>query len=265
MSNVFILTYCRNMDLFYGTELIFKSLRIGFPNAEVVVVDNSSLPEAREKIESLARGNDCRFQQLSGKGTQHHDFIQDTISGLANNGAGGSVVFLDPDICFWENCEDFEFDGLVAGKLIQPFHDSVTKTRTMPRLHTSFLWIPDVRKLAEAIRKARVNHFDFHPFLPYSFVFNGKWYRYDTGASLYAAFSDRVSRFTEKHLNRYDHIFCGSHIDWLLASYDSEIREFMLDVHERAKRGDIKSLRGIWRRQNERLGDTVQAVRTERG
>jgi len=239
------------MGLFYGTELIFKTLRVGFPNAEVHVVDNASLPEAREAIESLARENECQFQQVSGKAIQHHDFIQDTILGLANNGTVGPVVFLDPDICFWESCEDFSFDGLVAGKLTRAFHDSVTKTLTMPRLHTSFLWIPDVRKLGEEIRKARVNHFDFHPFTPYSFVFNGKWYRYDTGASLYAAFSDRVSRFTENHSNRYDHIFSGSHIDWLMASYDPGLRKFMVDVHARAKRGDVESLRGIWRKQNE--------------
>ena len=51
--NVFILTFCRNLDLFYGTKLIFETLRVGFPNAKITVVDNASLQKVRGEIESL--------------------------------------------------------------------------------------------------------------------------------------------------------------------------------------------------------------------
>ena len=30
---VFVLTFCRKLELLYGSELIFRTLRVGFPNA----------------------------------------------------------------------------------------------------------------------------------------------------------------------------------------------------------------------------------------
>ncbi len=250
VATVFILTYCKNLELFYGTELIFKTLRVGFPNANIVVVDNSSIPDARAQVEVLAKGNDCHFEQIPEPGVKHHEFIQNTIFSMAADAtAAGPVVFLDPDICLWDSCEEFEFDGLIAGKLIGGFNDNITHTHTMPRLHTSFMWIPDVRKLRDEIWKLKVRYFDFQPFLPYSCAMGGVWYRYNTGASLYAAFSDRVSHFTPEHLDHYDHIFCGSHIDCLYPLYDPATRQRMTEIHRNAKEGNLHALKGIWKRQ----------------
>jgi len=71
------------------------------------------------------------------------------------------------------------------------------------------------------------------------------WYRYDTGASLYMALPDKISTFTEEHLSYYDHIFSGSHINYLKPLYSDEVRELMLEVHSHAKKGNLKALRGI--------------------
>jgi hypothetical protein len=251
MINVFILTFCRNLDLFYGTELIFKTLRIGFPNARVQVVDNASLPETRAEIASLARQNDCSFQQLQA-GIQHHDFLQNTLRAAAEDfNPDVSVVFLDPDICLWDSCEHFSFDGLAAGKLFARFHCSITHTITMPRLHTSFLWIQDPQRLMAYIRKLKIKYFDFDPFSPYSCKINDSWYRFDTGASLYAAIPERLSNFTEEHFRCYDHLFCGSHFDFLYPLYDDSAKKMMLEIHNNAKAGNLRPLRGIWRYQHE--------------
>jgi len=251
-ANVFILTYCRNMELFYGTDLIFKTLRVGFPNANVVVVDNASIPEARTAVEVLAKENDCVFEQIPTPGIQHHEFIQNTLSAVADDSAcEGPLVFLDPDVCLWESCEDFDFEGRIAGKLIIGFNDSITQAVMMPRLHSSFLWIPDARELQNTIRKIRTTHFDFEPFASFSFVLEGTWHRYDTGASLYAAIPDRVSYFDEQHLNRFDHLAAGSHIDLLYPHYNSTIREMMADIHKNAREGNLQALKGMWRHQKE--------------
>jgi hypothetical protein len=94
MINVFILTFCRNLDLFYGTSLIFKTLRTGFPNARVTVTDNASLPETRAEIASLARQNDCIFHQLQPPGIQHHDFLESTLRATDDDSKiDGPVVF----------------------------------------------------------------------------------------------------------------------------------------------------------------------------
>ncbi len=144
MINVFILTYCRNTELFYGTELIFKTLRVGFPNARITVVDNASIPEVRDEIELLAKENDCLFEQILEPGLKHHKFIQNTIRDIANDKSlkNGPLVFLDPDICFWDSCEDFSFDGLIAGRLLGSFNEIVAKTLTMTRKHASFMCFP---------------------------------------------------------------------------------------------------------------------------
>jgi len=154
-------------------------------------------------------------------------------------------VFLDPDVCLWDNCEDFTFSGLIAGRLNGGFNDNVTKTLTVPRLHTSFLWIPDARALQGEIRKMRARHFDFEPFMSFSFRLNDTWYRYDTGASLYMAIHDKVSLFEEEHLTYYDHIFGGSHKNNLLFRFSPEERELYMEVHSYAKEGNLKALKGI--------------------
>jgi hypothetical protein len=247
--DVVILTFCRKLELFYGTELIFRTLRVGFPNATVTVVDNASLPEVRGEIERLARAHDCRFRQIPGPASlPHHQFIERTI---ADAGASGPrpLVFLDPDLCLWASCEEFEFDALMAGKLIDAHEDDMYECVTMPRLHTSFLWIPDPAQLQAEIDRIRTRHFDFHPFLSFSTKLGDAWIRYDTGASLYAAISGRVASFTARHLDRYDHLFGGSHLDLLDPHYSDEMRGMVRRIHRLAKEGDLAPLRGIWRQQ----------------
>ena len=113
---VHILTFCRNVELFYGTQLVFKTLRIGFPNADITVVDNASLPTARVEIKAMAQETGCRFEQIESHCIQHYEFIQNTIRKAANDTTvNGPLIFIDPDVCFWSSCEDFEFDGLMAG------------------------------------------------------------------------------------------------------------------------------------------------------
>ena len=162
---VFILTFCRKADLLYGSTLLFKTLRVGFPGAAVVVVDNASIPEARAEIAPLARDADCRFLQVEGVPVEHHDFLSDVLEAMAGDDAPrGPVVFLDPDVCLWSCCEGFAFDGLMAGRFIRPFTMATTGALMLPRLHTSFLWVPDARRLWARIAAIKAVHFDFDPF-----------------------------------------------------------------------------------------------------
>jgi len=248
--NVFILTYCRRLDLFYGTELIFKTLRTGFPSARITVVDNASLPDARAAIAGLARATGCAFRQLPDPGIPHHEFIDRTLDEMAANDAG-TLVFLDPDLCLWSSWDDLEFPGLMAGKLIDIYDDEVMRCVTMPRLHTSFLWIPDARELSEEIRQIKSAHFDFDPFRSFSVKLGDAWIRYDTGAALYAAIPDRVSAFTTDHMDRFDHIFGGSHLDLLQPHMSEPLQDMMGRVHQHAREGNLEALKGIWRYQDE--------------
>lgn len=243
-ATVFVLTYCRNVELFYGTELIFKCLRTGFPNANVVVIDNASLPEVKPEIEALAKDNDCHYEEIPAPGVVHHQFIQNVISAMAEDESGDApLIFLDPDIYLWNNCEDFEFDGLIAGRLVGGIGDEITQSYTMPRLHTSFMWIPSARKLQDAIWKLKARHHDFEPFQSYTSLIGEMWYRYDTGAGLYAALGGKVSIFKKKHLDRYGHLYGGSHLDIILGIYDLKTKKMMLEIHKHAKDGNMQALK----------------------
>lgn len=246
---VFVLTYCRKIELLYGSELIFRTLRVGFPNARVSIVDNASLPEARPRIAALARENECEFRQIDGPGTVHDRFLEETLASVAE-ADGGPLVFLDPDLCLWGSCEDLDFEGLIAGKMVTAHEDPRLQCVVMPRLHTSFLWIPNPRRLRDEIERIRSFHFDFRPFLPFSVKLGDAWIRYDTGASLFAALGERVSAFGERHLDLYDHIFCGAHIDMHEASWNEEMRELMLRVHRDAREDNLEAIRGVWREQD---------------
>lgn len=98
--DIYILTFCRNPSQLYGTLLVFPSLRMAFPNAEVHVIDNCSIPFARSAVRQATQQVGGHFTQLEQehKHQQYLDYV------LANH-SEGPVVFLDPDIHFWK-CVD---------------------------------------------------------------------------------------------------------------------------------------------------------------
>ncbi len=248
---VLILTFCRKADLFYGTSLIFNTLRAGFPTARIIVVDNASLPELRGTIASFAHRTGCEHFQIEDPCIDHPEFLDTALGAFAKSEHGeNALVFLDPDVCLWENCEGFEFDGLMAGRLYRAFRPEITQTLAMPRLHTSFLWIPNARRLREAIAECQRYHYDFRPFDTWSTRLGGRWCRYDTGASLYAVLGNRMNAFTEEHLNCFDHIFSGCHIDWLEKALDQPTLDLFQTIHERAREGDLAALRGVGQLQD---------------
>jgi len=261
--NVFILTYCRNPALLYGSLLVFRTLRGGFPNARVQVVDNASLPEAREEIARAAKETGCTFQSLAEPGIAHGSFIERKIAEVAQASAGDPrAVFLDPDVCLWRNCEVLEFEGLAAGLLVEAYNDEVMQCVTMPRLHTSFLWINHAARLMQKIAALRRLHIDFQPFLPYSAKLGDMWLRYDTGASLYAAMPEECRAFDPSHLEYYDHIYAGSHFDYWQGKHVDDLQRMMDDAHAAAKAGDLAALKGLWRRQSELWYRNTRIVRT---
>lgn len=260
--DVFILTHCRKAELFYGTSLVFKTLRTGFPNANVRVVDNASLPGFRASIAQLAKEAACSFDALDHPGIRHHDFIERTLYEAASRpGPERTVVFVDPDVCLWRNCEALAFDRLVAGLLVEAHHDEVMQCVTMARLHTSFLWFSEPRRLVAEIERLRRTHFDFAPFVATSVKLGDVWLRYDTGAGLYAALPRHCQAFAESHMDYYDHIYAGSHFDLWRGKHPAELNELMESSHRAAAAGDLRELKGLWRRQRDVWYRTMSVVR----
>ena len=241
--HIYILTWCNRLENLYGTTLVFKTLRVGFPNANVHIVDNASLPSVRSLLKQNAQECDAEFTQIKNT-ISHHDFIEQTL----NRQSEGTAIFVDPDVCFWENVEDWSFDALIAGRLLPKYKCEYSGCLTYPRIHTSFMWIPDVIAFREAIQTLQTQYFEFNPFCPVMLKLGDVWQRFDTGASLYNALPDRMYAFTEKELDSYDHLFCGTHI----GSVASKIRPDYALLFERMHKHvqiDHQALKGAWRIQ----------------
>jgi SAM-dependent methyltransferase len=238
---VYIITWCRSEELLYGSTLTFKTLRTGFPDSEVVVIENASPPELRAQIVAAAEAVGCSVR-LNDNEKPHWAHLEELT--LA---ADGPTVFLDPDLVFWERIDHWTFgDALMAGRYLPEFADPFSDTLTLSRLHTSHLWFPDPARLRQRIADIQRTHFQAGSLFESKMLPPG-WWRWDTAAVLFHALGGGAARFTESELDAYDHLFCGSHLP-MVASRLGPWGGLMIESHQRAQT-DLPSIKGIWRQQ----------------
>lgn len=201
--------------------------------------DNASVPDAREVLRRRAVEAGCSFHQFAVE-VLHHDFLKTCVAT-----ANGPVVICDPDIVFWDTVEDWEFEQLVGGRRIPMFFDEYTQCVTLPRLHTSLLFIRDANRFRQVIGGIQRVRFDFDPFQPVMVRQGSQWLRYDCGSTLYHALPEDMQPFLTSHLDAYDHLFGGSDPEFLKTLVQSGDRETWQQWHDAAKH-DVTKLKGIW-------------------
>lgn len=243
---VFILAHCRNPKLFGATRMVFDTIRVGFPTAEISVFGRfgESLIQRmmREKIRGLCRDVDARFFDC---GQSHPEFIRATIGNQQD-----PFFFSDTDISFWSSVEGFVLNGPIAGRLIPKFRDEFSKAVSMPRLHTSLLYVHP-----EMLLDAILSRWSKHPQCAYCADANfispmrvpalaGGDLFLDVCAILYAAVGGHA--FTEEILNCYDHLFCGTCSDEVAPhlTLGKNMTENNLTLIEHPEK-----MKGIWREQ----------------
>lgn len=255
---VFIVTWCREAELLYGSLLIFKTLRTGFPTAEVVVIENASPPELRGPIYDAAEAAGCVVQQLEQE-KPHWAIVEEVATAHE-----GPTVILDSDLVFWTKVEDWTFgDALMAGRYLPEFADPFSDTLTFSRLHSSHLWFPRPEALREKLaywRKWRPQAGSL--FKPH--MAPPGWWRWDTASALFHALGEDAHRFTEAELDAYDHLFCGSHLPLVLPRMGQHWGKLMSDLHQTAQT-DLASIRGVWRMQEEFFGSRPWSGKIEHG
>ena len=254
LPQVYVLTWCQRIQLLYGTTLVFKTLRHGFPNSPIHVVDAASIPSAREEIRQSVNSCQADFVQLDRR-MELSTFIENVVA----NQPSGPAVFVDPDICFWQSVEDWQFSGLAAGRLIPRYDCEFTECVTEPRLHTSLLWFPDVARLRAAMMQARQSRRFCEPFRNLMVPMGNRWHFFDTAAGLYGAFPEQMEAFQDRHLEAYDHLFSGSFSDSVAEKLKSEYGLVFREMH-RAVQQDHRTLKGSWRPQEQYFQS--RAVRT---
>ncbi len=174
--------------------------------------------------------------------------IGDFIPHVLAHQASGSVVFVDPDMCFWEPIENWRFNALAAGRLVPRYRCEVTDSISEPRLHTSLLWIPDVARMRSEIAAARANRKLWEPFRGSMVAIDGHWRLFDTAAGLYSMFAAQMQAFDERQLDAYDHLFSGSFSDSVQSRLGADFAPLYRDIH-RAAEEDYRTLKGCWRVQ----------------
>ena len=239
-----VLTYCRSQANLYGNMMFFGSVRSAFPTARIQVFDNNSIGMARRIFSEESAKIDANFIQLE-EDFHHHKFLNGVL-----RISDVPTVFIDPDVVFWENCESkLHSNCLFSGRLLPRFNDNYSRCITQPRIHTSFIFFPNPREFIAKIAESR--RFDTNMIDPVMYMHDDAWYRYDTMGMAYAAMGDESRPFDEDMLDRYDHLFCGTHMD-LIGDKIAGLSE----LHEIAKSGDYKPLRGVWRKQQQYLEAT---------
>ena len=221
---VHILATVRKAKLLEAALLSFRTLRVGFPRAEVWVWGNDLDWVSAAAVEGAARGAGGRF--VNGKETSHDAWLQELIC----RGAEPFWV-ADTDLVFWEAVEGWGFEAPVAGRLEPGFHEPWTGTFHMERLHTCLMRIdPVALRMALRGKMARVPEpFGFTatwPFVRQTFIprklESGKqkaeiWF-YDTCAGIWQAGIGEA--FTEARDAAFDHLHCATYADEIGPSLD---------------------------------------------
>lgn len=243
--HVYILTWCPQPSSLFGNTLVFQTLRTGFPNAEVHVTDNASLPEVRETVRNAATAVGGAFEQYERE-VARHSYIEHVL----NRQQSGAAILLEPDVCFWDEIETWSFDAILAGRLLPRYQCEFSGCVTQPRLHPSLLWIPDVRRFRAAVEQLRSRYYEFHPFRPVMLPWNGVWQRFDVGAALLAAMPQSVHAFQERELNTYDHLFCGTDLSFASGRQPAAQSRMFEQIH-RTVQSDYRAMKGAWRLQED--------------
>ena len=234
--HVFIQTYCEHPALAYGSLLVFDSLRIGFPSANVTVVDNGSHPEFLPKLRNAcARVGALLHERPRGPFLR---FFEEILIGQWQN-----VAIVDPDVMFWDNMESTNVGGLLSGRKIPDLVNfGVT---SVSRIHPSMVFIPDVPALRDEIQRNHVR--SVNVLGQVAVHLRGEKLFFDTLAPLTQMLGEKAVAFGPNELDKYDHLFYGSHLPVIQPGLHDD--GATMRAHVAAAMGNSASLRGLWREQ----------------
>lgn len=210
--NVHILATVLVPDRIKNTLLVFKTLRTGFPTANLLVYGNGIQDtESRNLVQAVAR--DVGAQYVNIPMHSHGAWIENILAREYE-----PFFICDTDIVFFEPVQDW-FSGspeLFAGRYEPEFHEPWTGTRHVSRLHPSLMWL-NAGPLRADIRSWPGKHEFFSTvqinLIQWSLVpqAGAEPIFYDTCAGLHHALGG--VRFTEEQNAAFGHLFCGTYVD----------------------------------------------------
>jgi hypothetical protein len=108
-----------------------------------------------------------------------------------------------------------------------------------------------VHELRRAVKHVESCCFAWDASGPRTSWIDGQPHFWDTLADLFNALRSDCFAFDESELNRYDHLFFGTHLPMLDVFEAKATRDMCIESHRLAATGNVAELRGIWRKQEE--------------
>lgn len=228
--------------------MVFKSLRVGFPTAQVTVWINGGGTVSLPTISDAASSANANV--IVDKETEHHQWIVNLL-----NSESDPFWIMDSDLCLWENFEQFDFSGItMAGRFVPQFHCSFAKAITRPRLHGCLMYL-DPQKIKHAVEvygmqfpdcyalpRPTLQDLVFPRYIPMRLGLVVRNVFHDTLCLLYQAIGGKP--FTDEQNLAFDHMQSGTLSDIVAPHYPGgDIREHHFSVME-----NPSLLKGQWER-----------------
>ncbi len=256
-TQVHILATVRNAALLPAARLVFQTLRIGFPTAEVIVWGNGLDKESAKVIQEDARRVKATFRNDAK--IAHGRWIEAlcTLRTMPFWICDTDMVFFD-EVEQWFSGRD---DTVFAGRYEPDFRDEWTGSLHVARLHPSLMWF-NPQRLHIAMRRWPGQHAFFDTVD--SNLFRWQWiprrvevtgvvdqrsaqqelWFYDTCAGLHQALGGTL--FTEEQNEAYEHLFCGTYSDLIAPIINGPMRE----MHDAVCKNPSLA-KGLWKMQRE--------------
>lgn len=219
--NVHILVTLLNPSRIKASLLVFRSIKVGFPTANLLVYGNGIKdPEGRNLVEVTARNVGAQYVNIPMH--SHGQWIENILSNERE-----PFWICDTDIVFFDKVQDWftGSDELFAGRYEPEFWEEWTRTIHVARLHPSLMWINP--QLLRAAMRAWPGKQEFFNVVQQNLI---QWnivpqsgrdqLFYDTCAGLYHALGGL--RFTEAQNATFGHLFRGTYVDLVSEYYPNE-------------------------------------------
>jgi len=231
-----------------AATLVFKTLRVGFPDAPVRVCMGEGIhcrKEIREAAEEVG-ADVVEILDLEEFGPQHDGWLDQLIMTEEE-----SFWICDTDVVFWKRFEHRPNGSALAGVRVPSFYEPWTGTQYRERLHTCLMRI-DPTAFANS-ESEYCSRFPQEPFQPITQMvlqqyqperINGQvtTHFYDTLAMAWHAFGGQ--EFTQEQIESFDHLNCATYADLIAPALDFDI----LGAHK-AIYQDYRLARGSWAKQ----------------
>jgi hypothetical protein len=260
--SVRILVTIPKAEHFEACSLVFDTLRVGFPTADIEVTVNpigafsSHCTPLEDKLVEKVEAAGAQYGRAC-----HPIHLGDWERGEVER-ATGPLVLLDADTIFWRSCEDWEFgpETLLAGYYQPRIWNDFARCISMPRIHTSFMVFPNPPELRKAIREAYPSACeeagDYCPCDPFKtdvkFI-GGTPFFWDCCANLFGLLTSSrqglVYPFGLRHLECYDHLNSASFFDVMLDRLHGD-KEAFAYIHRFGPENQ-RALKDLWPKVNQ--------------